>query len=70
LLRAAAPRSAYGHARGAIPGRLAGGLATLRRYRTNWYSLLALRRWGRITDEDLAQARVVGHGLPIKDDVA
>jgi hypothetical protein len=68
LLRAAAPRSAYGHARGAIPGRLAGGLATLRRHVTSWYSLLPLRQWGRITDEDLAEARVVGHGLPIKDE--
>ena len=45
-----------------------GGLAMLSRYGTSWYSLLALRRWGRITDEDLAEARFVGHGLPIKDD--
>jgi hypothetical protein len=29
-----------------------------------------MRRWDRITDEDLANARVIGHGLPIKDDVA
>jgi hypothetical protein len=26
-----------------------GGLATLRRYRTSWYSALALKRWGRIS---------------------
>ena len=45
-----------------------GGLSTLRRYGTSWYSALALKRWGRITDDDLAQARVVGHGLPVKDD--
>ena len=45
-----------------------GGLATLRRYGTSWYSLLALRRWGRITDEGLAEARVIGHGLSVKDD--
>jgi hypothetical protein len=31
---------------------------------------LALERWGRITTEDLNRARVVGHGLPIKDDAA
>jgi hypothetical protein len=31
---------------------------------------LALERWSRITAEDLDRARVVGHGLPIKDDVA
>ena len=36
--------------------------------RDKLYSLLALRRWGRITAEDLAEARVVGHGLPVKDD--
>ncbi len=34
-----------------------GGLATLRRYGTDWFSLLALRRWGRITAEDLDAAR-------------
>jgi hypothetical protein len=45
-----------------------GGLATLRRYGTSWYSLLALRRWDRITDDDLQEARVIGHGLPVKDD--
>jgi hypothetical protein len=45
-----------------------GGLATLRRYGTGWYSALALKRWDRITAEDLDRARVVGQGLPIKDD--
>jgi hypothetical protein len=47
-----------------------GGLATLRRYGTSWYSALALKRWGKIGAEDLDRARVVGQGLPIKDDAA
>ena len=34
-----------------------GGLATLRRYGTSWYSALALKRWGRIFAEDLEAAR-------------
>ena len=34
-----------------------GGLSTLRRYGTEWFVLLALRRWGRITAEDLDAAR-------------
>jgi hypothetical protein len=33
-----------------------GGLATLRRYGSAWFSLLARRRWGRITAEQLAEA--------------
>ena len=45
-----------------------GGLATLRRYGTSWYSALALKRWGRLDAEDLDRARVIGHGLPVKDD--
>jgi len=45
-----------------------GGLATVRRYGTDWFALLALRRWDRISAADLDNARVVGHGLPIKDD--
>jgi hypothetical protein len=45
-----------------------GGLATLRRYGTSWYSALALKRWGKLDAEDLDRARVVGHGLPTKDD--
>jgi hypothetical protein len=45
-----------------------GGLATLRLYGTSWFSALALKRWGRISAEDLAAARVVGRGRPIKDD--
>ena len=36
-----------------------GGLATLRRYGTDWYALLALRRWGRISPADLDAARVL-----------
>jgi len=34
-----------------------GGLATLRRYGSDWFALLALRRWGRITAADLEAAR-------------
>jgi hypothetical protein len=37
-----------------------GGLTTLRRYGTNWYSALARKRWGKIDAEDLDRARVVG----------
>jgi hypothetical protein len=37
-----------------------GGLATLRRYGTSWYSALARKRWGKIGAEDLALARVAG----------
>jgi len=33
-----------------------GGLATLRRYGSAWFSLLAKRRWGRITAQQLAEA--------------
>jgi hypothetical protein len=39
-------------------GRL-GGLRTLQLYGTSWFSALALRRWGRITAEDLDAMRVV-----------
>ena len=34
-----------------------GALETVRRYGTDWFSLLALRRWGRITAADLDAAR-------------
>jgi hypothetical protein len=34
-----------------------GGLATLRRYGSDWFALLALRRWGRISRADLEAAR-------------
>jgi hypothetical protein len=34
-----------------------GGRETLRRYGTDWFALLALRRWGRITAQDLDSAR-------------
>jgi hypothetical protein len=34
-----------------------GGLAVLRRYGSDWFALLALRRWGRITSADLEAAR-------------
>jgi hypothetical protein len=36
-----------------------GGRETLRRYGTDWFSLLALRRWGRITATELEAARVL-----------
>ena len=35
-----------------------GGRETLRRYGSDWFSLLALKRWGRITAADLDAARV------------
>lgn len=34
-----------------------GGLTVLGRYGTEWFALLALRRWGLITAEDLDAAR-------------
>ncbi len=34
-----------------------GGKETLRRYGTDWFALLALRRWGRITAQDLDAAK-------------
>jgi hypothetical protein len=34
-----------------------GGKETLKRYGTDWFTLLALRRWGRITAQDLDAAR-------------
>jgi hypothetical protein len=36
-----------------------GGRETLRRYGTEWFSLLALRRWERLTAEDLDVARIL-----------
>src|SRR5215211_8318951 len=36
-----------------------GGKETLRRYGTDWFALLALRRWGRLSSEDLEAARVL-----------
>ena len=36
-----------------------GGRETLRRYGADWFSLLALRRWGRITALELEAARVL-----------
>ena len=32
-----------------------GGLATLRRYGTAWFSLLARKRWGKVSAEDVAR---------------
>jgi hypothetical protein len=39
-----------------------GGLATARRYGTAWFSLLARRRWERITAEALAEVFAVMNG--------
>lgn len=39
-----------------------GGLATLRRYGTAWFSLLARRRWESITAEALAEAFAAMNG--------
>jgi hypothetical protein len=36
-----------------------GGRETLRRYGADWFSLLALRRWGRITATELEAARIL-----------
>ena len=36
-----------------------GGRETLRRYGTEWFALLALRRWGLVTPEDLDAARIL-----------
>jgi len=36
-----------------------GGLATLRRYGTSWYTMLALYRWGKVSEADLEAARPV-----------
>jgi hypothetical protein len=36
-----------------------GGRETLRRYGADWFSLLALKRWGRITASELEAARVL-----------
>jgi len=36
-----------------------GGRETLRRYGTEWFALLALRRWERITASELEAARVL-----------
>ena len=36
-----------------------GGRETLRRYGADWFALLALKRWGRITADDLDAARAL-----------
>jgi hypothetical protein len=36
-----------------------GGRATLRKYGTAWYTMLALRRWDRISEADLEAARPI-----------
>ena len=36
-----------------------GGRETLRRYGNDWFSALALKRWGRISAEDLDAMRVL-----------
>ena len=34
-----------------------GGLTTLRKYGSDWFALLALKRWGRISADELDAAR-------------
>jgi hypothetical protein len=46
------------------------GAPILRRHGTDWYTLLALKRWSTITAEDLDCARVIGQDLAVKDDAA
>ena len=36
-----------------------GGRETFRRYGSSWFALLALRRWGRLSPEDLEAARAL-----------
>ena len=36
-----------------------GGKETLRRYGSSWFALLALRRWERLSPEDLETARLL-----------
>ena len=36
-----------------------GGLATLRRYGTSWFTMLAPYRWGKVSEADLEAARPV-----------
>jgi len=36
-----------------------GGLATLRRFGTDWFAALALRRWGRLSAADLDAMRPI-----------
>jgi hypothetical protein len=36
-----------------------GGLATLRRYGTSWFTVLALYRWGKVSEADLESARPI-----------
>jgi hypothetical protein len=43
---------------------------TLRRHGTDRYTLLALKRWDRITAEDLDRARVIGQDLAVNGDAA
>jgi hypothetical protein len=40
-----------------------GGLATLRRYGTSWFAVLALFRWGKASEADLEAARPVRSNL-------
>ena len=40
-----------------------GGLATLKRYGTSWFSLLARRRWERVSGAELKQVFVTINGV-------
>ena len=44
-----------------------GGRETLRRYGADWFSLLALRRWGRLTPEDLEAAGCSGEAPLVRE---
>ena len=44
-----------GHEKDFVRWGRRGGLATLRRYGTSWYSLLARSRWKRLNGEELEQ---------------
>lgn len=51
-----------GHAGDFVRWGRRGGLATLRRYGTAWFSLLARRRWEKITAEALAEVFAAMNG--------
>ena len=48
-------RACHGEANDFVRWGSRGGLATLRRYGTSWFSLLARRRWERVTGAELEQ---------------
>lgn len=52
-----------GHAEDFVRWGRRGGLATARRYGTAWFSLLARRRWERITTEVLSETFAAMNGV-------